>query len=163
MVREGLSGKNTYLTHVSGLLENEHVVGVQTQGPVFFTLHKQVLGNENDGNFLGFPLPEVAEVRSTDSRLMGKPTLFALAPLGTAIVTNVVLKPHAEACCLCLSYSIVTIASLCWKIVAIPDLTGRRHLRSITVSKHVAMVPQRRALVLRSDSRTFFFFLSTCV
>ena len=30
---------------------------------------------------------------------MGKPTLCALALLGAAIVTNLVLKPHAEACC----------------------------------------------------------------
>ena len=64
--------------------------------------------------FLGFPPPEAAEVRSTDRRLLlGKPTLFALAPLGAAIVTNLVLKPHAQACSFGLSYSIVAKASLC--------------------------------------------------
>ena len=40
-----------------------------------------------------------------------------------AIVTNLVLKPHAEACCFGLSSSIVAKASLCWEIVAIPDVT----------------------------------------
>ena len=52
---------------------------------------------------------------------MGKPILIALAPLGAAIVTNLVLKPYAEACSFGLSYSIVAIASLCWEIVAIPE------------------------------------------
>ena len=46
MGREGLSGKNASLTHVSGVLENEYEVGVQTQGPVLFTLHKHVLGKK---------------------------------------------------------------------------------------------------------------------
>ena len=65
-------------------------------------------------DFLGFPPLEAAEVHSTDSRLLlGKPTLFALGPLGAAIVTNLVLKPQAEACCFGLSYSIVAKASLC--------------------------------------------------
>ena len=55
---------------------------------------------------------------------MGKPILIALAPLGAAIVTNLVLKPHAEACSFSLSYSIVAKALLCWEIVAmIPDVT----------------------------------------
>ena len=73
---------------------------------------------------LGFPPPEAAEVRSTDSRLLvGKPTLFALGPMGAAIVTNLALKPHTEACCFSLFYSIVAIALLCWKIVAILDVT----------------------------------------
>ena len=49
---------------------------------------------------------------------MGKPILFALALMGAAIVTNMVLKPHAEAYCYGLSYSIVAIVSLCWEIVA---------------------------------------------
>ena len=43
----------------------------------------------------------------------GKPILFALGPMGAAIVTNFVLKPHAEACCFALFYNIVAIASLC--------------------------------------------------
>ena len=47
-----MSGKNGNLTDVSGVLENEHVLGFQTQGPVLFTLHIQVLGNENDAEFL---------------------------------------------------------------------------------------------------------------
>ena len=51
-MREGLAGKTGNLTHVSGVLENKHVVGVQTKGPVHFTLHKQVQGNENDADFL---------------------------------------------------------------------------------------------------------------
>ena len=64
--------------------------------------------------FLGFPPPEAAEVRSTDSCLLvGKPTLCALGPLGAAIVTNLVFKPHAQVCCFGLSYSIVAKASLC--------------------------------------------------
>ena len=54
---------------------------------------------------------------------MGKPILIALGPMGAAIVTNLVLKPHAEACGLCLFYNIVAIVSLCWEIVAIPDAT----------------------------------------
>ena len=48
-----------------------------------------------------------------DSPDRGEPTLFALAPLGAAIVTNLVLKPHAEACCFGLFYSIVAVASIC--------------------------------------------------
>ena len=44
---------------------------------------------------------------------MGKPILIALGPMGAAIVTKLVLKPHAEACCFGLFYSIVAIASLC--------------------------------------------------
>ena len=51
----------------------------------------------------------------------GKPTLFVLAPLGAAIVTNLVLKPHAEACSFGLFYSIVAITLRCWEIVAIHD------------------------------------------
>ena len=48
--------------------------------------------------FLGFPPPEEAEGHSPDRRhLVGKPILFAFAPLGAAIVTNLGLKPHAEA------------------------------------------------------------------
>ena len=52
---------------------------------------------------------------------MGKPILIALGPMGAAIVTNLVLKPHAEACCFGLSYNIVAKASLCWEIEATPD------------------------------------------
>ena len=63
-------------------------------------------------------------MRSTDSRLLvRKPMLFALALMGAAIVTNLVLKPHAEACCFGLFYSIVAKSLLCWEIVAIPDVT----------------------------------------
>ena len=73
--------------------------------------------------FLGFPPPEAAEVRSADRHLLlGEPTLFALALMGAAIVTNMVLKPHAEACSFGLSYSIVAKALLCWEIVATPDV-----------------------------------------
>ena len=39
--------------------------------------------------------------------------LFALGPMEAAIVTKLVLKPHAEACCFGLSYSIVAKALLC--------------------------------------------------
>ena len=53
---------------------------------------------------------------------MGKPILIALGALGAAIVTNLVLKPHAEACSFGLSYSIVAKASLCWEIVETPDV-----------------------------------------
>ena len=54
--------------------------------------------------FKVFPPPEAAEVRSTDScLLLGKPTLIALALMGAAIVTNLVLKPHAQACSLAYS------------------------------------------------------------
>ena len=53
---------------------------------------------------------------------MGKPILVALSLMGAAIVTNLVLKPHAEACCFGLSYSIVAKALLCWESVAIPDV-----------------------------------------
>ena len=87
-------------------------------------------GNEITGRtfviilFLGFPPPEAAEVRSTDSRLLlGQPTLFALALMGAAIVTNLVLKPHTEACSFGLFYNIVAIASLYWEFVAMPDVT----------------------------------------
>ena len=63
-------------------------------------------------------------MRSTDRHLLvGKPTLFALAPLGAAIVTHLVVKPHTEACSFGLSYSIVAKALLCWEIVAISDGT----------------------------------------
>ena len=54
---------------------------------------------------------------------MGKPILIALGPMGTAIVTNLVLKPHEEACWFALFYSIVAKASLCLEIVATPDVT----------------------------------------
>ena len=47
------------------------------------------------------------------AQVWGKPTLFALSPLGAAIVTNLVLKPHAEAYCFGLSYSIVAKALIC--------------------------------------------------
>ena len=60
--------------------------------------------------FLGFPPPQAVEGRQPR---WGEPTLLALAPLGAAIVTNLVLKPHAEACCFGLSFSIVAIASIC--------------------------------------------------
>ena len=64
--------------------------------------------------FLGFPPPEAAEGHSPDRRhLVRKPILFALGSLGAAIVTNLVLKPHAEACCFGLFYGIVAKASLC--------------------------------------------------
>ena len=62
MGSEGLSGKNANLTHVSGVLENEHVVGVQ--GPVLFTLHKHVLGNENYG--------DVSMVRTFNEQILDK-------------------------------------------------------------------------------------------
>ena len=54
---------------------------------------------------------------------MGKPILIALGPMGAAIVTNLVLKPHTEACCFGLFYSIVAKASLCFEIVGTPDVT----------------------------------------
>ena len=58
-------------------------------------------------------------MRSTDSRLLvRKPTLFALALMGAAIVTNLVLKPHAEAYCFGLFYSTVEKSLLCWEIVS---------------------------------------------
>ena len=65
-----MSGKNTNLTHVSGVLENEHVVGVQTQGPVFFNLHKQVLVNENDADFF--------MVRTFKEQILDKRTILQL-------------------------------------------------------------------------------------
>ena len=54
---------------------------------------------------------------------MAKPVLIVLGPMGAAIVTKLVLKPHAQACCFGVSYNIVAKASLCWEIVAIPDVT----------------------------------------
>ena len=44
---------------------------------------------------------------------MGKHILFALGTMGAAIVTKLVLKPHAEACCFGLFYSIVA-KTLLW-------------------------------------------------
>ena len=70
MGREGLSGKNANLTHVSGVLENEHVVGVQTQGSVVFTLHKHVLGNENDA--------DVLMMRTFNGQILDKRTVLRL-------------------------------------------------------------------------------------
>ena len=52
MGKEDLSRKNSNSTHASVVLENEHVVGVQTQGPVLFALYKYVLGDENDAHVL---------------------------------------------------------------------------------------------------------------
>ena len=54
---------------------------------------------------------------------MGKPLLFALGLMGAAFVTKLVLKPHAEACCFGIFYSIVAKASLCYEIVAVPEVT----------------------------------------
>ena len=54
---------------------------------------------------------------------MGIPTLFALCAMGAVIVTTLVLKPHTEACSFGLSYIIAAITSLCWEIIAIPDVT----------------------------------------
>ena len=63
-------------------------------------------------------------MRSTNSQLLqGRPTLFALFLMGAAIVTNLVLKPHAEACCFALFYNIVAKPLLCWEIVAIHGVT----------------------------------------
>ena len=70
MGREGLSEKNAYLTHISGVLKNEHVVGIQTQGPVLFTLHEHVLGNEND--------PDILMVRTFNRQILDKRTIFPL-------------------------------------------------------------------------------------
>ena len=54
---------------------------------------------------------------------MGKPILIALSPMEAAIVTNLVFKPHAEACSFALFYNIIPKASLCLEIVATPDVT----------------------------------------
>ena len=58
----GLTLKNLNLTHVSGILENNHLVTVQTHGPVLFTRKKCVWGDDT----------RISMVRSFDEQTLDK-------------------------------------------------------------------------------------------